>query len=132
MPGALVAGDRWASAPGLVDSTAHPDFTHSLFSARTPRKPRGKSKRKAHVKEGESRLSERNVRLRADWRFATQPIVTPFTAGSSYAFLVADFGDPHYKQEDTSLNKALWDVWPVDAPDGYEKALKQAKAKRDV
>lgn len=69
--------------------------------------------------------------LQGDWRIAPQPLLTPFTAGSSHAYPVASFTAAHYTQEDTSLNKVLWDLWPVSPPDGYERSLKQSKAKRD-
>lgn len=69
--------------------------------------------------------------VQGDWRLFPQPLIHPFTAGSKHAFPVATFTEAHYKQEDTSLNKALWDLWPVSPPDGYERVLKQTEAKRD-
>lgn len=69
--------------------------------------------------------------LRKDFRYATQRLYSPFTTGCSHTFPVADFTDAHYIQEDTSLNKTLWDLWPVTPPDGYKKVLAHHEAKRD-
>lgn len=95
--------------------------------------PRGKSKHIKRVKQ-ESKspdISDRQAlrQIQSDWRCAPQPFISPFTAGSSLAFLAADFNESHYKQQDISLNETLWSLWPVAPPDGYEKVLKQAGLK---
>lgn len=69
--------------------------------------------------------------IQGDWHCTSQPLLTPFTAGSSHNILVADFTDAHYKQEDTSLNKVLWSVWPVSSPQVYELVSKGNEEKRD-
>lgn len=66
-----------------------------------------------------------------DWHCAPQSLITPYTAGSEHVLPIADFTDAHYDQQDVSLNQALWGLWPVAPPDGYDKALKQNEAKRD-
>lgn len=60
--------------------------------------------------------------LRKDFPFATERLYSPFTAGCSHTFPVTKFTNAHYSQEDTSLNKTLWGLWPVSTHCGYEKA----------
>lgn len=70
--------------------------------------------------------------LQSHWLTAPRPLNTPFTAGSEFAYPIAPFGRAHYAQEDTSLNQALWSLWPVSPTDEpLEEALKTAEAKRD-
>lgn len=84
---------------------------------------------------GQSGKSERDHKaleeLKKDWRFESQSLYSPFTAGSGHAFPIETFTDAHYSQKDTSLNKALWGLWPVAPPDGYDKVLKHHETKRD-
>lgn len=77
--------------------------------------------------------SERKAKNRVldDWRCAPQILITPFTAGSGLDFPVAKFTDAHYEQEDISLNKVLWALWPVSPPDGYARVQRQTEAKRN-
>lgn len=70
--------------------------------------------------------------VRKDWRAAPQLLNTPFTAGSHLVFPIASFGPAHYAQEDTSLNQALWSLWPVSESDEpFEEVLQRNEAKRD-
>lgn len=70
--------------------------------------------------------------VQSNWISAPQPLNSPFTAGCDFVFPIAAFGPEHYAQEDTSLNKTLWSLWPVSPSDTpLEDALRAAEAKRD-
>lgn len=62
-----------------------------------------------------------------NWRTAPHPLTTPFTAGSDHTFTIADIGATHYAQEDTSLNPALWSLWPVSSGTELDAILEPAE-----
>lgn len=85
----------------------------------------------SRTRRQQEREAESLAHLRKDFRYAPQRLYSPFTAGCLHAFPVADFTEAHYNQDDTSLNKTLWSLWPVAPPDGYKKVLAHQEAKRD-
>lgn len=87
--------------------------------------------RTARTERQREREDESLDSLAKDYRFATQRLYSPFTAGCGERFPVAAFNDAHYSQQDTSLNKTLWGLWPVAPPDGFKKVLAAHEAKRD-